>query len=128
MLQALAKHPAGLDIATLKARLAVVGADGAAARGGEGSVHSSTGAAELLWEKVHPGQAPMVEWDLFHRIDIGASKAISDCTVALEILDVARVLASLFGVGDGRVIFRAAAARVRGGLCECQTNAARARS
>jgi hypothetical protein len=36
-------------------------------------------------------------------------KAIEDSPCALEIFDVARVLASLFGVGDGRVVFRATA-------------------
>ena len=43
----------------------------------------------------------MVEWDLFHRIDIGASKAISDCAAALEIFDVARVMSYLLVWGMG---------------------------
>lgn len=108
--KALAEHPAKLDRLVLRARLAAVGSDGAASRGGPDSQHGSTGASEQFWEALHPGVPPMVEWDLFHRIDAGTSKAISCSPAALEIFDVARVLGQLFGVGDGRVIFRAAAA------------------
>ena len=53
-----------------------------------------------------------MEWDLFHRVDLGTTKAIAASSAALEVFDVARVLGQLFGVGDGRVIFRAAAAAI----------------
>ena len=89
ILQGLAGHAAHFTKPILAARLAVVGADGAGCAGG--GPHPSTGAAEKLWMAVHssipsatvglqalPVQtpAPMTDWDLFHRIDNGTSKAI----------------------------------------------------
>ncbi len=112
ILRALAEHPAALTKEKLKSHLAAVGSDGAATKGGENSQHSGTRASEMMWEAVHPQTQPVAEWDLFHRVDLAASKAVSESAAALEIFDVARVLASLFGIGSGRVIFRASAAAV----------------
>ena len=112
MLKHLAEHPAALSQKVLQSRLAVVGSDGAATKGGPDSIHSSTKGSELLWDAVYPGLAPICDWDLFHRIDLGTTKAIADNKAALEVFDVARALGQLFGVGDGRVIYRAAAAAV----------------
>lgn len=113
LFNALEVHPARLDKSCLRARLAAIGSDGAAARGGPDSHHGTTGASERFWEAVHAsGAPPAAEWDLFHRIDAGTSKAVSCSPAALEIFDIARILGQLFGVGDGRVIFRAAAAAV----------------
>ena len=110
----MAERPAALSQEALKSRLAVVGSDGAATKGGPDSKHSSTKGSELIWSAVYqdPGLAPIAEWDLFHRIDLGATKAIADNRAALEMFDVARALGQLFGTGDGRVIYRAAAAAV----------------
>ena len=112
ILKTLAEHPAALSQKALQSRLAVVGSDGAATTGGPDSLHSSTKGSELIWAAVHPGLAPLAEWDLFHRIDLGTTKAIADNTAALEVFDVARALGQLCGTGDGRVIYRAAAATV----------------
>ena len=108
----LAEHPAALTTRVLKTRLAAIGSDGAAAKGGPDANHPSTGGSELMWDEVHRGKAPVVEWDVFHRVDLATSKAISDNKGALEVFDVARVLGQLFGNGDGRVIFRSAAAAI----------------
>ena len=116
ILQGLSDHPAHLTPGSLAARLGLVGSDGAACAGGEDSIHSGNKAAEILWARVHPGPmssslrtAAATEWDLFHRIDRAAAKAIEDTPAAVAIVDVSRVMGSLFGVGDGRVILRSAA-------------------
>ena len=116
ILQSLADHPAHLTQDELRARLGLVGCDGAACAGGEDAIHSSTRAAEKIWEAAHPGDDPFApplasatEWDLFHRLDIAMARAIGDTPAAVQIFDVARVMGSLFGVGDGRVILRSAA-------------------
>ena len=71
---------------------------------------------KCFWQRIHPptdpltpATAPATEWDLFHRIDRAGVYAIRTTPAAVEIFDVARVLGSLFGVGDGRVVLRAAA-------------------
>jgi hypothetical protein len=111
LLRAFENHPAQLDKHKLASRLAAVGADGAATKGGENAQHSGSGASEMLWSAVHPnakaGSCPAVEWDLFHRVDLAASKAIEACPAAVEIFDIARVMGALFGTGDGRVMLRA---------------------
>ena len=109
--RALEEHPGHFTTDRLKALLASVGSDGACALGGENHQHSSTGASELFWESIHgKGEAPPpAEWDLFHRIDLAATKAVAQVPAAIEIFDVARALSALFGVGDGRVLLRATA-------------------
>lgn len=54
ILGALAGHPAALTKAVLKTRLSAVGSDGAAANGGETSIHTSTKGSELIWKAVYP--------------------------------------------------------------------------
>lgn len=112
LLSALADHPAHLTKTQLQARLSAIGSDGAATKGGPSSMHSSTAGSETMWQAVHERAPAIVEWDLFHRVDLGTTKAIAASPAALEVFDVARVLGQLFGVGDGRVIFRASAAAV----------------
>ena len=111
LLRAFQDHPAQLDMHKLASRLAAIGADGAATKGGENAQHGGTGASEMLWSAVHPtakaDSCPAVEWDLFHRVDLAASKAIEACPAAVEIFDIARVMGALFGTGDGRVMLRA---------------------
>ena len=101
--ECLSQHPGRFSTAVLRARLAAVAADGAGSRGGEDSQHASTSAAELFWRHIHPHAdrqlSPPTDWDMFH-------------PSALEIFDIARVLGSLFGVGDGRVIYRATADQI----------------
>ena len=53
--------------------------------------------------------AVATDWELFHRIDIAVSKAIEVTPEAMSIFDISRVMGSLFGVGDGRVILRSTA-------------------
>ena len=53
--------------------------------------------------------ATATEWDLFHRIDRAVGRAIEDTPAAAAMFDVSRVMGSLFGIGDGRVILRSAA-------------------
>jgi len=112
ILQSLADHPAQLTTSKLRARLGLVGSDGAACAGGEHALHLSTKASEKIWASVHPQAAPLgnaTEWDLLHRLDRAAAHAIGHTPAAVGIFDVARALGALFGVGDGRVIFRATA-------------------
>ena len=109
ILQVLAEHPGHFTTSKLRARLAAVGGDGAACQGGEDSVHGSAGVCEILCEKVHPSLPALTDWDLFHRINIAVVKAVDDTPCAAEVFEVALSLASLFGVGDGRVIYRAVA-------------------
>ena len=49
---------------------------------------------------------------MFHRLELGTTKATADNKAVLGVCDVARALGQLFGTGDGRVIYRAAAATV----------------
>ena len=44
---------------------------------------------------------------MFHRIHLAVANAIGHCRPAQEVFDVAKVMGSLFGVGDGRVLLRA---------------------
>ena len=46
---------------------------------------------------------------MFHRLDRAVAKAIETTPAAVAIFDLSRVIGSLFGVGDGRVILRSAA-------------------
>ena len=116
ILQSLADHPAHLTPEKLAARLGLVGSDGAACAGGEHSIHTGTEVSEKVWSRVHPGAdhsslraATATEWDLFHRLDRAVAKAIESTPAAVAIFDVSRVMGSLFGVGDGRVILRSVA-------------------
>ena len=75
--------------------------------------NASTGAAQLFWQALHPNantEASLpTDWDMFHRLGLVVHNAIESSPCALEMFDVARVLASLFGAGGGRVICRATA-------------------
>ena len=115
VLREVVAHPAGLSVRRLSERVGQVGSDGAASCGGEQRKVSAL-AAEVVWQQIHPQTDPMTpaiapatEWDLFHRIDLAGSHAIRSTPAAVEIFDVARVLASLFGVGEGRVVLRSVA-------------------
>ena len=57
VLRALQSHPVQLGTRELRARVAIVGGDGAVARGGEEAIHSSTGTAELVWDTVFKPRA-----------------------------------------------------------------------
>jgi hypothetical protein len=109
-LQALAEHPALFDMASLRARLSLVGGDGGIVRGGRLHRHQSTGAAEKLWARVHSdAEEPVlhcVDWDQFHRDDVGFSRAVRSSKAATELLSLAKDLDHLFNYGDGRIIFR----------------------
>ena len=113
MLKSLCEHPGRFNKQVLRGRLVAVASDGAGTRGGKDSQHGSTAAAELFWSCSHPEADANVnlpvDWDLFHRAELAVSKAVGETPCAFELFDVLRALVALFGVGDGRVVFRAAA-------------------
>ncbi|CAE7781997.1 unnamed protein product [Symbiodinium sp. CCMP2592] len=79
LLEMLSQHPSMLDLPILKARLAMIDGDGQIVKGGAQARHSSGGAAELLWQRVHPEAEPdslvvCTRWDDFHR-RVGATGA-----------------------------------------------------
>ena len=53
MHESLRSHPAAWGEQALRSRLSGLGGDGALTRGGPGARHSSSGAAEILWGRVH---------------------------------------------------------------------------
>ena len=116
MSQSLHEHPGKYGKRELRARLALAGSDGAGTRGGEDSIHKSTGAAELFWKSLHPAEAEHgnvpADWELFHRLSLVFEKTIADVPCANEIFEVQKAIGALFGVGDGRVILRGAADQI----------------
>ena len=64
LLRVLREHPGNFPATKLRARLNAVGGNGAAARGGENSRHSSTGVSEVLWSEIHQNTKAVSEWDL----------------------------------------------------------------
>ncbi len=109
---ALADAPLRLNRDSLLARLALIGGDGAVSA--SGVPHPSTGAAERLWESLHPGVPGFIftEWDAFHKVDNAFDKAFARSKAATELCNVARALNALFGVGDGRLLLRATATSI----------------
>ena len=97
-------------MAVLRARLALVGGDGAVCAGGENARHSSSGAAELIFSTVHPDEPAMTDWDAFHRDDLAVSRAIKRTAAAKRLYDVSAALHSAFGVSEGRSILRSVGA------------------
>ena len=76
LLEMLSQHPSMMDLPTLRARLAMIDGDGQLVRGGQQARHSSSGAAELLWQQVHPeaeanSLVVCTRWDDFHRQCVG---------------------------------------------------------
>ena len=140
VLQALAGEPWGLDGRELRARLSLVGGDGAAARGGSGRKKPGTRCAEHMWAHVHPlpqgGQVPLnqinmdqsgridelvadagtlhfcTEWDKYHREDIALHRAIKRSGSAEELYAVAAAMDHMFHMGDGRLLLKRAASAV----------------
>jgi len=111
--ECLAKHPAVLNLSSLRARLvSMIGADGAVAGGGPDRRHASTQAAQKLWCRIwssDPTLPELIEWDKFHRLHTAFMRSMEQCTAAQEILAVGKAMSQQFGVGDGRVILRGVA-------------------
>ena len=87
----------------------VIGGDGAMTIGGEDHKHQSTSTCELLYRWIFPQTLPgqeLTHWDLFHRDETAGTWATKQSGLAVEVLDVAQVVLQLFGVGQGRVLFR----------------------
>ena len=106
-----AEPPLNLTLSRCEQGLVAVGGDGAVARGGEAAAHGSTGACELLWIDVHPqAELKSTEWDCYHRGEVADRRSQELSPMAMEVFDVARVMRSLFGIGQGRVLARAVAA------------------
>ena len=114
-LDALAAHPAALTLRRHRARLSLVGGDGAVVSGGPGRPKPGTQAGEILWGLVHPGSGgpttpanraarlgdegvlpACTEWDKFHREDIALSRAIAGSPMAEEVFAVSHALDTLF--------------------------------
>ncbi len=117
-LKSLANHPAGLGLHALRARCSIVGGDGQVCVGGVSHRHPSGGAAEKIWNALFPtsdalapseSASPMActMWDYFHRVDVAASRAVKQHTLATELFDLAGVCDRLFGIDEGRMLFRA---------------------
>ena len=51
----------------------------------------------------------VTEWDKFHRQDIALTRAISKCPLAEEMYAMCSLVDHMFGLGDGRLLMRAAA-------------------
>lgn len=114
MAKTLEDHPAGFGRGVLRRRLSSVCGDGALTLGGPDHRHSSTKAAEFLWRTVHEelqGSLPdMTVWDPFHRVDVAAWRAVRRVPMAKAVFDTARQLDSLFGMDEGVLLYRGAAA------------------
>ena len=52
----------------------------------------------------------MTEWDKFHREDIALTRAIAANSLAEEMYAICGMMDTMFGLGDGRLLLRAAAA------------------
>ena len=114
-----------------------IGGDGAVVAGGAGR-KNTTGAAEELWERLHPqvfarvvpDGAPLIahvgvqrsqrladekrlwyptEWDKMHREDIRLVRAIKGSSAVQELFAVARQMDHMYHFGDGRLLLRSAA-------------------
>ena len=122
-LRSLARHPASLGLQALRARCAVIGGDGQVCIGGVDHRHNSSGAAEKLWATFFPDaealgddvELPMscTMWDFFHRVDIAASRTVKRHPLATELFDVAGACDRLFGIDEGRMLFRGVRATLR---------------
>ena len=119
-LQALQQHAGQYDMAVLRARLALVGGDGAVRAGGEDARHSSSGAAELIFSTVHPDKPAMTDWDGFHRDDLAVARAIKRTAAAKRLYDVSAALHSALGVSEGRSILRSVGAALEEPVLEQQ--------
>ena len=100
----------GIQRAQLRASLVSVGGDGAEVAGGPAALHSSTRAGEQLYADVFPeARTALVFWDLFHRDAVGGRRAMQATPYLMEIFDVSSIMEQLFGIGQGRVLFRGVA-------------------
>ena len=107
VLRSLCSQIVGLSLEELRSRLSAVGGDGQIVAGGEDARHGSSKAADLLWSFLHSDTDILcVLWDLFHRTDTGAMRAVRACPMAVEVFDVAAALDSQFGVNEGRHMFK----------------------
>ena len=77
-LECLAGHPARLGENELRRRLVCTFGDGGVCKGGPQSKHSSTGAAELVYQAIHPLSPPLSIWGSFHRSDTAEKHAAEE--------------------------------------------------
>jgi hypothetical protein len=139
VMSALSEQPLGMDSKFLKRRMSAIGGDGAVVRGGPDRKLPGTQAADLMWFSIHPQRKPIVtddnvladlagprgrrdawvsdadclhtvtEWDKFHREDIALLRAITACPLAEELYAICSMMDHMFGLGDGKLLLRAAA-------------------
>ena len=136
VLKGLAQEPWGLGRRELRARLSLIGGDGAAVRGGADRKKPGTRCAEHMWADLHPlpeGDEMLAaeinmeagrridlhvgddalhfctEWDKFHREDIALHRAIKRSAQAEELYAVTAAMDHLFHMGDGRLLLQSAA-------------------
>ena len=101
----LTKCSAKLDANKLRARLAIVNADGAYVAG-EASHHAPTSKLlQHLWASV--GMPERSGWDEFHRWNKVHKQSVKAVPVAEQFLQLLRDLGYAFGFGQGRVLDRA---------------------
>ena len=107
-MNALRNAPGGsLSGARLRSSLVSVGGDGAEVSGGPGARHSSSAAADKLYQTVFPGaELVLTDWDVFHRGEIAGRRAVGKVGLCMEIFDVGQMMLQLFGVGAGRFLHR----------------------
>ena len=112
-------HPAALGLDSLRSRCACVGGDGQIVRGGSAAVHGSSGVGERIWQSIHEDGASglfleweATAWDRFHVADTCLSRAVRSSPSASEVLKIVGELDSLFGIGEGKVLFESVANRV----------------
>ena len=108
--EAIRDKPLNLNTWRLTQRLIALGGDGQVTKGGPDAQHESTGACELLWASIHePSSLTATYWDTYH-LKEAAIKLSLKHVCADEVLSMYKLMNSLFGVGDGRIIARNVAA------------------
>jgi hypothetical protein len=114
--EALWEHPARLTKQMLASTVSLAAGDGAVCEGGEDHRHTSTSACEIFMRQIlgpdrGNGLMPHFiasDWGLFHRVDVAIKHALKGSAAAQEVMDVGLAMGALFGVGEGRVLYRSA--------------------
>jgi hypothetical protein len=107
VLAACRDHPVALGVLAMPRRLACTGGDGQMVRAGPDARHSSSAAAERIWNEVHDDpDLKCTVWDNFHRVDNATMRAVRNVPIAEEVFKVGRILENEFGYGEGSSLFR----------------------
>jgi len=103
-LKTLRQHPARLNSAALRARLGLIGGDGAIVK--NGPKHPSVGAAEQMWNTLHPlaNNFECTYWDVWHRFCKVIEKTMGNSSASQELLDVLTATERMLGLGEGKML------------------------